>query len=543
MSVPASKSRPPALLLALALGWAAFSAPTAGAQVPQLYAMNSSGFTTVNATEIEDLNGSGWVALVVEGSDRYAIKKDGLVYKNGVELYKLKYTDLDNNDVDEGDWVGLTFSGGSLWALSSFGFLAQDGVVLIQFSQNGFLFTDLFSGATGTWSLRADGALFANATFQNTFAFVAGPGLDGAAEGTTPDTMWESGTVGPLDKPYVIRRDGKIVRGDILGGLAPFPGTVVAALPFGTTPSDAMLYADVAFTEAGKWIALRGNGELYQDPNQLTPLIEFKSTSPLYVDLLPLPTSVEYGTTDMSFFALKSDGKLYRETSQDPVIDLDKSKYCCLALSLLPANLDNIDSAPPVVTQYTVQAISGTPVSFPILATDTDLAADDLVITVISITGPTGAVLPTYDELTRTVTWADPVKGSAKIKFSVSDGVNKAVTVTSSIKASDPDTNPDKNASPKVCKIKKVQGLIGTELALPILAVDPDGDTLTITVDEASEPFTLGATFDAMTNTFIWADSLLKDIGTYKIQFNVSDGIKTVKLSVTIEMVSSLLGV
>ncbi len=540
---PAARNpRRMALVFGLSLAWTMLSASFAAAQAPELYALNSSGLLTVNATKIDDLSGSGWVGLAVDGADRYAIKTDGTVDKNGLELYKLKFTDINNNKVDVGDWVGITFVDGSLWALSEFGYIAQDGVVGSQFSPSAFLFTAIFSGPTGTWSLRADGAVFANTTFNSTFAFDAGTGLNGATEGTTPDTTWESGTVGPDGKVYAVRRDGKVVRGDVLGGMSPFPGTVVAALPFGTVPSDAMLYADIAFTEAGSRIVLRGNGELYDESNNLTPLIEFKSTSPVYVDLLPLPADMEFGTTDMSFFALRSDGKLYRETSQDALFDLDKSKYCCLALSLTPPNLDNIDNASPVVTKYTLQAISGTEIAFPILATDTDLDSAELVVTVDETTLPVGA---SFDEIARTVTWPDPVKGSAKIKVSVNDGVNKPVNVTYSVKVSDPDTNPDKNKSPKVSKIKSksVQGLVGFELALPILAVDPDGDTLTITVDDTQEPFTLGATFDELTNTFLWTDPTLQDIGTYKIQFNVSDGIKTVKLSVTIEIVSSLLSI
>jgi len=416
--------------------------------------------------------------------------------------------------------------------------MAQDGTCVTQLTQNGFLFTTIFTGPTGTWSLRADGAAFSNTTLANTFAFTAGPGLDGLGEGLGDDTMWMSGAIGSDMKVYALRRDGKIVRGDLITGMDPSPGTLVAALPTENSATDSNLYADIAFVEAGEWIVLRGNGELYQEPNSLTTLIDFGASGSTFVDLLPLPTSKSFGTTDVSFMALRKDGKIYRETSEDEVGDLPKSGYGTLGLSLDPPDLTTIENPPPEVAKWTAQAISGTSITVPILATDTADASEDLEVTVDTATLPVGV---TYDEGARTITWADPVKGSAKVKFTVSDGVNKPVNATMSIKASDPDDNPDKNASPKVSKVKNVQGLVGIELSLPILAVDPDGDALTITVDDTLEPFTLGATFDAGTNTFLWADPALSSIGKYKVQFNVSDNVKTVKLSVTIEIVSSLL--
>ena len=102
--------------------------------------------------------------------------------------------------------------------------------------------------------------------------------------------------------------------------------------------------------------------------------------------------------------------------------------------------------------------------------------------------------------------------------------------------------NDTKNLAPRVSKIKNVQGLVGIPLVLPILATDPDGDTITMSVDDTAEPFTLGATFDAVTNVFTWTDPTLADIGTYKVKFNVSDGTKTVVLTVQIKIKSSLLG-
>ena len=44
---------------------------------------------------------SKWVGLVVDGSDRYALRDDGLVFKNGVKLYKLNCTNTSGDNESE----------------------------------------------------------------------------------------------------------------------------------------------------------------------------------------------------------------------------------------------------------------------------------------------------------------------------------------------------------------------------------------------------------------------------------------------------------
>jgi len=527
-------------VVALGAGLAvlALAAPPVGAQTPALYALNKNGTLTLNATLIDSLPGSKWVSLVVDGSDRYALRDDGLVFKNGVKLYKLQCKTPGGDNVVEGDWVGITFNNGPLWAVSKLGYMAQDGVCVAQFDVGDFEVSTIFSGSSGVYTMTTNGMVFRDTTITAAFVWDAGPGVDGDGEGEVDNTEWRAGTVGPDAKPYAIRRDGKLIRGDPSSdGNPPPAGTVIAALPFQSAGTPQ--YSDVIFTEDGAWNVLRLNGELYKDPGAITPLIEFNDSGPNFVDLLPLPASKSSGTTDASFFALRSDGDLFRETGTASVFDLMKSGYGELALSLDPPNLDNIKNALPVVAKYTVQATSGEAVSFPILATDTDLAAASLVVTVDDTTLPEGAV---FDDVARTITWDAPVKGSYKVKVEVSDGVGNPVKVSYAIKVKDPDDNPDKNLAPRVSKIKNVQGLVGIELDLPILATDPDGDPLTISVDDTAEPFTLGATFDPKTNVFTWSDPQLSNIGTYKVPFSVSDGTKTVKLTVQIKIVSSLLG-
>ena len=539
MSVAPTRDPRPALA-ALALAGLLLTAPPAGAQDPAFYALNDNGALSLNATIMDDLPGSKWVSLVVDGSDRYALRDDGVVFKNGLKQYKLE-CEVGGESVTEGDWVGIAFDAGSIWALSKFGFLAQDGTCVTQLDAADFEFTTIFAGSTGFYSMRLDGVVYHNTTITPLLTLSGGPGeTDGAAEGEAVDTEWKSGTVGEDGLVYALRRDGKIVRGDLetLGDGDPSNGTIIADLPFnGTSP--AQLYTDITFTADNTWNVIRGNGHVFKEPNTLTAVIELNDDGQLFVDLLPLPVVEGAGTTDASFIALRKDGKIFRETDEATVGKLPKSGYGELALSGAPPNLDNITNALPVVAKYTVLALTGEAVTFPILATDTDLASGDLVVTVDTETLPEGA---TFDDVARTISWPAPVLGSHKIKVQVDDGVGKLVNVTYQVKVKDPDDNPDKNFAPRVGKIKNVQGLVGIELALPILATDQDGDALTISVDDTAEPFTLGATFDAKTNVFTWEDPALANIGTYKVKFNVSDGTKTVVLTVQIKIKSSLLG-
>jgi hypothetical protein len=547
MPALARRPRTSALAPLVAIALMACLASDVLAQSASLYGLNDKGQLTVNATVLDSLNGSKWVDLVVMGSDRYALRDDGRVDMNGLKIYKIECEDGNGNDVNEGLWVALAWRDGSLWALSARGYLAKDGVCAAKFDQGDFLFTDLFAGDTAgsvnTWSLRSDGAAYVNTIAGVIFQFEGNPGLDPKlGEGEASDTMWMSGAVKKNGNIFAMRRDGTVVVGTFLGGGGtPFSGTIAAELPFGNTANTATLYADLVFRTDDKWIAIRGNGKTYSQDNTLTAFIEFNGNSSgnqIYVDLLALPV-IMGTTTDMSFFALRKDGKLYRETGVAAVAQLPKSGYGKLAVSMLPPDLTNAKNALPAVTTYGPQAVTGTPFSVPILATDTDKLSEDLIVTVTMETLPKGA---TYDPMTRMISWDSPVKGKAKIKIEVDDGVGKPVKKTFKVNVRDPPSNPDKNVKPRSSKIKGTQALVGFEIRIPIQASDQNGDDLTYSVDETQEPFTLGATFDAKTATFIWSDPELAHIGSYTMQFMISDGIATVKRKVKVNLVSSFLG-
>ena len=524
------------------------------AQTDVLYGLNHNGQVTVNASILDSLKGSSWVDLVVDGSDRYVLRDDGRVDKNGLEEYKIKCKDGEGDDLDAGLWVGLVEKEGDIWALSAKGYLAKNGVCNFKLNQGDFFFTKLFvgetSGTVNTWALRSDGALFENGTAGQKFQLVGGPGLipPGSPKGTSApvdgqasDTMWMSGAVSSDGRVYAMRRDGKVFDCQFLATPTPWPGELIADLPFGSSSNSATLYADFAFTADDKWWALRGSGKVYNQDNTLNASIEFNGNSSgkqIFVELLPLPV-IPGTSTDTSFFALRKDGKLFRETQVSAVVELPKSGYGALALSSEAPDLTNHKNALPVVTKYDVQAVTGTAFSVPILATDTDKPLSELTFTVDESLPPftEGA---TYNSMTRTISWDLPIKGKYKIKIEVDDGVGKIVKKTFKIVVRDPPVNPAKQVKPRAAKIKGTQALVGVELVLPLQISDQNGDALTVTVDDTVPPFTYGATFDSGTNTFTWTDSELSHIGSYTIQFNISDGIATVKRKVKIKLVSSL---
>ena len=430
---------------------------------------------------------------------------------------------------------------GSVWALSARGYVARDGVCVAQLEPGDFEFTTMFGGTKRAVSMRSDGAVYVDTVAQPVFRFEGGPGLDDAEEGEAEDTTWRAGAVGPEGMIWGLRRDGKVIAGvPVVGETG--NGILVSNLPFGNQATDALLYETIFFTEAGNWTVMRGRGEMFNMDNQLTAFIEFNGTpnngsNQRYMETLALPASVD-GTTDMSFFALRRDGKLYRETDVAAQFEFSKSGYGQLALSDVGPDLTNIKNAKPVVTVYQAHVVTGDAYSFPILATDVDLDSSELVVTVDPETLPENT---TYDPETRTINCTSAVKGKAKIKVEVDDGIAKPVKKTMSVQTRDPDDNEAKNKKPRISAVKGTQALVNFELRIPLIVSDEDGDELTVTVDETQPPFTFGAMFDAETNTFIWPDPELTHLGNYKVKFTVSDGIANASTTVKFEVISSFL--
>jgi len=522
-----------------------------------VYTLNSQGKLYVNAQLIEDGKGGVklndldtddlddideiWNALSVAGSDWELLRFDGRLNENGEK------TD-DYSDEDEDGfltvWWDMTEHQGQRWALRGDGRINVDGTVLVNFEDGDFFFRKIISDGTNAWSLRTDGRTFRDAQTPALFRFNGPDGVGDDDDGDAVDTLWIGLASDPDDGAlYGLRRDGRIGRADpskLSGDGGPPSVPNVATLPFPDDVDDVdlgKLYTDLAFLDDGRWIALRGSGQIYvEDGGGWTELVDLPGDpedldDKLFVALLPLD--------DGGWVTLRQDGFVYRDDNPVEVVDLPGNSFREIALSLEFPNLGNAKPVKPAVTGFNITGVVGQGFVMPVTIADPDTLPEDLVITVDEETIPVGAV---WDGKTATLTWDDPgPKGSYKFKLEVSGGSDKPVKQTFTIKLKDPDDNPDKNLKPTSAKVKKATALDGIEYVLPILAFDRDGDELTVTPEDVAVfPYTAGAIFDPETDTFSWTPALA-DVGKVKLVFLVDDGTKVVKRKVTLKILSTLL--
>ncbi|MCB9899072.1 MAG: hypothetical protein H6825_13785 [Planctomycetes bacterium] len=546
-----SSSRMLCAMLALAA-----SAPIvrAGDPDPWLYALDDLGRLSIAGTLLEDLPGgydpkdlqnpqgtSRWMAFDVVGSDRFALRLDGYVQSNGLlvglaPFALVKYTPY---------WRRLGVGAGVTWALRTDGLLAQDGTAVALLPASDFDFTDLIvidlpPAEPEVLSLRSDGAVFRGTELAPLFQLVGGKGVFSQSEGLTADTKWlrlayddVSGLV------YALRADGKLRSLDPAGPPPPPPGTdeelppeagvAVAELPFKKKAPFGVrhLYVDVAFTDDGSFHVLRTDGRVYRADDVEEPLFDLpgngRRAAVRFVDLVSQGASV---------YALRRDGRVYRDA--ELLLDLPGGRFTQLALSDTPPDLAMAAPHAPELARWTARAIVGEALELPVLATDVDLADDALVIDV----DLSGAPDATYDPDARAVTVTPLSKGVQKIGVTVDDGDGGLATSTFKIKASEPHPGPA-NRRPLVSRVSPVTVATGRAFALPVRAVDPDGDPLTVTIDADATPLALGASFDADAAILNWTPTLAA-VGRHSVRFTVSDGQRTKKLRVRLKVVASL---
>lgn len=508
-----------------------------------VYGLHLKGKLSVNGTVLDSLRTnfdddpqSGlqerYGDLLIAGAERYALRRDGTVYQTGKRLFTLPY-----DAIRRAEWVNLVLLGSSLFSLREDGVLSTNATVAatLPVVKGDFIFpfSRLLAGGSDLYSLRSDGAIFKNSSVTPLFELVGGNGVSGAADGRSLETVWIRAAVSPGDGDlYALRADGVILRGNLppLNAMEA-KGSLVTRLPFPTSlpivPGD--LYVDFGFTADGKWFALRANGAIYSELSVIAPVVDLPGDA----------TSSESAYQDLAFlgndyWSLRGDGRVYKNTSLEEAFDLPQSLYGRIAIGTEPPSLTSFKNSVPVVSTYKVTALVGTTIAVPVLLTDTDKITEDVTVTPVAV--PPGS---SFNAETRILTWENvgPV-GKYLLLVNVSDGV-KSKAYRYPIKVIALDTDPLKNKPPVVAKIKKVQALVDVELAMPILASDPDGDTLTITAVTGVYPFTAGATFDAETNTFSWTPTL-SDVGKTRVRFLVSDGIKTKALTVPISVLSPL---
>ncbi len=315
------------LLAALPAGRAATLPPT------YVYAMNLGGRVMVNGERLENLKGSfraepfvshreeAWGGLAVEGADRVALRRDGLLRSNGRRLGKLKHRS------NEYLWVAVTVSGGTAYSLREDGRVGVNGRTGVNLPSEGKPFTDVAAAAGRFWSLRGDGALFRDEETVPVSTFAAGDGEDGRSR----RARWVRVARDPAGEAlFGLRADGHVHRLALPPGPASAP---VVRLPFDDDRphADAQFYADLEVTGTATWFALRRDGQVYSEASTASPLVDHRGNGSdeddTFVDLAALPGR---------FWALRRDGRVFADLGEEPVWNLDRDNYVKIAVSTEP---------------------------------------------------------------------------------------------------------------------------------------------------------------------------------------------------------------
>ncbi len=530
--------------------------PAAVAAQPFVYAMNETGRLSINNTLLDSLPGDfdpgppiedpedAWFDLVVTGADRHALRLDGRIYKNGALLYNT----LPFSDSSSDFWTTLSVTPTAVLALRENGELGINGAVPFDFDAgSGFRFLDVLGLDPNIYSLRTDGKVLENQTNTAKFQFDAA-NLGGIEDGENFDTEWIALAIDPVSGDlFALRRDGKIFMGDLpSGGTA---GTSVGALPEPSgSVSDDERYFDLEFASDGTWYALRGDGKVFSSANLNVALVDYPGDAS---DPEGDDTFVDLATNGTDFWAVRFDGKLFMNTGTTEIVDLTNERYRRIAVSTTPPDLSSFVNASPVVAPYTTTALAGASVLIPVVATDSDKRAADLVVTLDPVQPtnfPPGFIFtpsPGSSSIRGLLSGTAPaVKGSHSIRLFVDDGVNAPKKVTYKLKVVLPDTDPLKDKKPVFAKVKKPQVVVtgappAEVLELPIFAVDADGDPITLSVDPET-PLPAGALFDPGTGFLTWTADPTQ-AGKTQIRFLATTATKTVKMTVKFTVVNGLI--
>jgi len=537
-----------------------------------LYGLNTHGKLTLNGTVLDALptefdGDTGvnsleqWLGLDIVGPTAYALRLDGRIQKNGKKLYQFAAA---TDGLLIFVWRGLDATANQhVHALRQEGLLNTDGVDVVTYPRETFFFTQLVardvSGDDTVYSLRNDGAIFTGVSTTPVAKFTAKEGTE-PDDGDAVETSWIDVTIDTVAGTLlVLRADGELwseeladidafaAGGGTLGeGTAPPGGVQLAELPFPATPAVPDLYANLEVSTDG-WRVLRTDGAMFTDASVLEPLVDYEGTGSAASN----EDFFGFLASGTDTFALRADGLVYKnEAADDPILNLvGDDGSIALAMGFEPPDLSNFENPQPKASPYTAKVLESEAVSVPIIVSDIEKLSDELLVELDPKAPlPTGATfvegVDIDGHVTRTIEWdGTQPAGTYPCKLTVDDDDDPETTpkkFTTKIKVLAPDIDPEKNKAPAPSKVKKVQALVDHEVVIPILTEDIDGDVVTVSVNTEKKPYSLGATFDDVTNTFSWTPTF-EDIGSYSAKFQVTDGIKTKTLTIKIKVVSSLI--
>jgi len=157
-------------------------------------------------------------------------------------------------------------------------------------------------------------------------------------------------------------------------------------------------------------------------------------------------------------------------------------------------------------------------------ATDED--GDSLYFSLLG-SPPAGATFDAPNALFRWTPTAADAGTTARVNFQVTDGsLSDQIEVKLIVEGGEQSNHP-----PEVKEIAPIDAVVGKQVSFEIKASDPDGDALTVAY-QGELP--AGALFNAGTKVFTWVPGQSYSGKTVTVQFVISDGSYTVKLSVTI---------
>lgn len=521
--------------------------------VYSVYAQNPAGKLSVNGTVLDRLPGDfqatdwgvyypdeGWSALALDGQRRYSLRRDGIVRSDGSKLHELPF------EKELGSyWFAMAVSGGTTWCLRQDGLVCVGGDVLAKLPTDVFAFSQIVARGGHVWTLRTDGAIFQDDDDHPVYRLVGGPGAASLLpDGMAYDSEWIAMALHPSeDYAYAMRVDGVIRRADLADpGSFASEGEGVAALPFyldtdadGDHRYDQFpllddAYVDLEFKDNGVWVALAGDGRVYISKSSTTALVDFPGEA---LDLDDAYTDL--ATADGAFWAVRTDGYVYRGDEDVPRLTLPAGGYGRIAVSSAPPNLGDADEHPPKCVVYTTRTLAGRPLDVPVMATDVETPSADLVVTPTSLPSDSSGSSATWDAANRVLRWHAPqVPGKYRFEFKVEDG-HAVSRFVFKLNVLAPDADPLVENEPTRPAIDGARPIIGRPFSFTVIADDVDGDAVAVSADAKEYPFDAGATFDPVTRRFEWTPAAT-DQGNRTAKFRISDGTKErtlkVKLSV-----------
>jgi hypothetical protein len=521
------------------------------AQSLYIYAASAVGRTSANGYPLDNLPDSTssfddetWRDLFVDGPDRWLIRGDGRISKNGATVEDL---------AEDDGWRGLVVDDqGEFFALRNGGRVSGPGGIIIDYTADDFTFLEIITDGQEVYVLRTNGSVFRVSDMVTNAPIIRFDGpqgeIDGADEdGEAADVDWVRLAINPADgRLWGLRRDGRLQSAAIPAGVQvdPVPGDVELSLPYdhGDDFIDVdELYRDFTFDAdgSGTWFALRADGKLYNTVTFVNPPLEDFPGEASEDDDQEYEAVLAGGGIPV---VLRNDGKVYRDTEEEDetaIIDLKDADYFGLAVSMEFPNLDNVDNKAPTATCMTITAPEGADIELPVLAVDRDKPAADLVVAVDAGTLPAGA---SFDDVTRVITWpaAGPA-GTYKVTITVDDGIAKPVKAVQTFKIQTVDGNAEKNVKPVLAKVKRATALAALPFSLPLPAFDRDGDPVGVSLDDSGKPLPDGVTFDEPTSTLEWNTPAVADKGTWTFHYLVDDGTVVAKVSRKVKVDTSLL--